>query len=263
MFDKPKSSLICRNAGLMATAGWLIASFAVAQTRLPRPDQLPSTIVRPTVKVSPPEITGGTGPINVVVPLPAPSTAAVTVTLTSSLPAVTYVPSTVFVPAGASSFSYTVRTVPVATDTSVQISARVFNVAIPGSVATLRVLAPVLVSLVLSPTSKTGGAPLTKSSTQDSCVGNLPYEPICMFTYSLSGMVRLSGFAPAGGLGFSVVLASSNPAATVPSSVVIPANWIRFNFPITTTAVSAPTVAQISARLGTIVKSAPLEILPK
>jgi hypothetical protein len=201
----------------------------------------------------------------VVVTLPAPAPAAGTVTLTSSVPAATDPLPTVFVSAGASSFSYTVRPVPVATDTLVQISAGQISarglVAIPDSVATLRVLAPVLVSLVLEPSSGIGGAPLTASNASGSCVGVSPGVQICPLEYSLEGRVTLSGVAPAGGV--SVLLASSNPVATVPSSLVIPANFRSFTFPITTTTVSAPAVAQISARLGTITKSAPLQVLPK
>lgn len=234
MFDKPKTSRVCRNARLMATVGWLIASFAAAAVPPPPPPP-------PTVSVSPAEITGGTGSINVLVPMSPPSTAASTVVLTSSLPAVASVPSSVFVPAGSSSFSYTVATSPVATDTSVQISARVFNVSIPGAVATLRVLAPVLTSLYIDPPSAAGEGRFVPDW--------LP--PM--------GIVSINAPAPAGGL--SIALVSSNPAAPVASSVSISAGSMSARFPIYTHSVSAPTVAEISVRLGTIAKSATLELL--
>jgi hypothetical protein len=65
---------------------------------------------------------------------------------------------------------------------------------------------------------------------------------------SSQGTVTLTEPAPAGG---SVVsLASSNPAATVPASVTVPANAFSANFTITTTAVGAVTPLNISGSLS-------------
>jgi len=61
---------------------------------------------------------------------------------------------------------------------------------------------------------------------------------------SAQGTVTLSGPAPAGGA--VVSLASSNPAATVPLTVTVPANASSATFTITTVAVGAPTQLNIS-----------------
>ncbi len=61
---------------------------------------------------------------------------------------------------------------------------------------------------------------------------------------SAQGTVTLSGPAPAGGA--VVSLSSSNPAATVPATVTVPANGLSAIFTITTTAVSAVTELNIS-----------------
>ncbi len=61
---------------------------------------------------------------------------------------------------------------------------------------------------------------------------------------SAQGMVTLSGPAPAGGA--VVNLASSSPSATVPTTVIVPANSFSATFTITTVAVSAVTQLNIS-----------------
>jgi hypothetical protein len=222
MLKKPKASLICRSAGLMVIVGWLIASFASAQVL--------------NVRVTPTEITGGTGSISVLITLARIKPGA-TVTLTSSLPAVASVPSSVIVPYGASSFSYTVRTAPVARDTSVRISASVSNVAIPGSDATVRVLAPVLVSFHINPGRVVGGRPAYN-----------PTKPVLWDPVFVNGSVSLSGPAAED---MSITLSSSNPAAIVHSPVFVRASQQTCEFPIGTTNVSAITAAQISVQLGT------------
>ncbi|MGE5852436.1 MAG: hypothetical protein ACM35E_04775, partial [Deltaproteobacteria bacterium] len=79
---------------------------------------------------------------------------------------------------------------------------------------------PNLSSLVLNPSSITGGQNAT-------------------------GTVTLTATAPSGGV--VVTLSSANSAASVPSSVVIPATSLSANFTITTTAVTATTVGNIAA----------------
>jgi hypothetical protein len=208
----------------MAIVGLLIASFASAQAL--------------KVTVTPTEITGGAGSINVLIAVALDrNMLGATVTLTSSHPAVASVPSSVFVPNGARSFSYTVTTVPVARDTSVRISASVSNVPIQGSEATLRVLAPVLTSFHISPGRVVGGHPPID-----------PTKPAVWHFVLVKGSVSLTGPAPGD---MSVVLSSSDPAATVHSPLVIRANHQTDDFTISTTNVSAKTTAQISAQLGT------------
>lgn len=90
-------------------------------------------------------------------------------------------------------------------------------------------------SLGLSPTSVTGGS-------------------------SSTGVVTLSGPAPANGV--SVSLASSNPsAASLPTLVTIPAGANSGTFTVTTTPVSTSACATISASVNGVTVSAPLLVL--
>ena len=261
MFDRTKTSPVCRNAGLMAAMAWLIASFAAAQ---------PFS----NFTVSPAEITGGTGSIKLQGTLPKPVLRQVTVTLTSSHPGVASVPPSVLIPAGSSSFSCVVPTTAVASDTSIQITARATQ---PGTldvirtseprVATLRVLAPVLYTLNLYPStpgkvevSTVGGAARVPAQWMKPHFGWPPISTLETIS-APAGIVALNGPAPAEGV--SVVLASSDPAATVPPSVTISPGDRFGYFPITTTTVSATTVAEISARIRRAMLSSRLTILPK
>jgi trimeric autotransporter adhesin len=77
---------------------------------------------------------------------------------------------------------------------------------------------------------------------------------------SSTGTVTLSGPAPAGGA--QVPLFSDNGAATVPSSVTVPAWATSATFPVSTSAVAAPTHVTISASYGGVSKSAWLTVTP-
>jgi len=90
-----------------------------------------------------------------------------------------------------------------------------------------------LTGLSISPVSVTGGA-------------------------SAMGTIALSGPAPANGL--TISLTSDNAAASVPASVPIAAGATGTTFPVTTTAVTASTIANITATYGGISKSAALNI---
>jgi len=94
---------------------------------------------------------------------------------------------------------------------------------------------PNLSSLVLNPSSITGGQRAT-------------------------GTVTLTATAPSGGV--VVTLSSANSAASVPSSVVIPATSLSANFTITTTAVTTTTVGNITATYSGASKSAILTVNP-
>ncbi len=93
-----------------------------------------------------------------------------------------------------------------------------------------------LSSLTLNPTSVIGGV---QSST---------------------GTVTLSGPAPAGGA--RVALSTNNGAASVPSSVAVPAGATSATFPVNTSAVAASTTVTISASYGGVSKSATLTVTP-
>ena len=94
---------------------------------------------------------------------------------------------------------------------------------------------PNLSSLVLNPSSITGGQNAT-------------------------GTVTLTATAPSGSV--AVTLSSANSAASVPSSVVIPATSLSANFTITTTAVTTTTVGNITATYSGASKSAILTVNP-
>jgi hypothetical protein len=75
---------------------------------------------------------------------------------------------------------------------------------------------------------------------------------------SATGIVSLTGAAPANGA--TVTLASANPAASVPSSVTVPANASSANFPVNTSVVSSTTVGNITATYAGVNKSTTLTV---
>ena len=176
-----------------------------------------------SLSLSPASVAGGnscTG--TVTVSGPAPSGGA-QVSLSSNNPGVANVPSSVTIAAGATSATFNISTATVSASTAATISA------IYGGATQSAALAitpappppPKLSSLSLNPSSVVGGA---QSST---------------------GTVTLTGPAPAGGA--QVSLASSNGAASVPSTVLVPAGATSATFQVRTSAVLVSTSAQISA----------------
>src|SRR5437879_324403 len=103
--------------------------------------------------------------------------------------------------------------------------------------------------LPVTPTSPPAVSSLTLNPT--SVVGGLQ---------SSTGTVTLSGLAPAGGA--QVMLSSSNGAASVSSSVTVPAGSSSANFTISTSAVAASTPVTISATYGGVSTSASLTVMP-
>jgi hypothetical protein len=73
-------------------------------------------------------------------------------------------------------------------------------------------------------------------------------------------MVSLTSPAPAGGA--IVTLSNANPAATVPSSITVPANATSIAFSINTSAVAATSIGNISASYNGVTKSASLTVNP-
>jgi hypothetical protein len=140
------------------------------------------------------------------------------------------VPSSVTVPAGSTHASFTVKTSTVGIPTSVQITASLNGTTIKAS---LTINPPAIVSLVLKPTSVTGGATST-------------------------GTVTIGAAAPAGGI--AVTLSSSGSSATVPATVMVPQGKTSGTFTIQTHTVSAKTSVTIGAALGSSTKTAVLTI---
>ena len=77
---------------------------------------------------------------------------------------------------------------------------------------------------------------------------------------SATGTVNLTGPAPSAGA--LVSLSSANPAASVPSSITIPANSSSASFTITTTTVTTTTSGNITATYSGASKSATLTVNP-
>jgi len=173
------------------------------------------------VSLNPSSIQGGSAASGTVtLNAPAP-TGDAAVTLLSSDTSTATVPASVVVAANANTATFTVNTNPVASNTSLTISA-IYNGTT--QTAALTVTPAGLSAVTLSPASVNGGTPST-------------------------GTLTLNGPAPAGG---AVVTLSSNntAAATVSPNVTIAANATTATFTVTTIPVSANTSATISAIYG-------------
>src|SRR6266446_4620184 len=190
-----------------------------------------------SLSLNPSSVTGGnssTGTATLSGPAPA---GGAQVGLSSNNGAAS-LPSSVAVPAGATTATFTVSTSPVAASTTVAISAAYGGVTKTASltVTPASPAAPSLSSLTLNPTSVIGGA---QSST---------------------GTVTLNGPAPAGGA--QVALSSNNGATSVPSSVAVPAGATSATFTVSTSPVTASTTVAISAAYGGVTRSASLTVTP-
>jgi hypothetical protein len=197
-------------------------------------DGLPGPFLASALTLNQSAVVGGTtAQGTIILQGPAPS-GGVSVALTSNN-AVISVPSSVTVPAGATSASFTITTLAVSTSTAAQIQAQ------PGTnyTATLWVdPSPTAgpLSVTLSPTSVYGGT-------------------------TSQGTVTLSSPAPSGGT--VVTLSSSNTAvATVPTSVTVPAGSTSATFTASTSAVSFQTLVAITASSGGATESATLKVNP-
>src|SRR5467141_2601407 len=194
------------------------ASLTVAPAP-PPPPTLSSLSLNPTSVIS-----GNSSTASVALSGPAPAGGA-QVALSSNNGAASAPPS-VTIAAGATSATFVVSTSAVASSTTVTISATHSGVTRSASltVAPAPPPPPTLSSLSLNPTSVIGGL---QSST---------------------GTATLSGPAPAGGV--QVLLSSNNGAASVPSSVTVPAGATSATFPVNTSIVLFSTSAQITASYG-------------
>jgi hypothetical protein len=196
-----------------------------------------ATLSLSSLSLNPTSVTGGnssTGTVTLSAPAP---TGGAQVTLSSSNAGAASVPSSVTVAAGATSTTFTVSTSAVAASSSVTISATYGGATRSASLTVTPPAAPTLSSLSLNPTSVRGGA---QSST---------------------GTVTLSGPAPAGGA--QVALSSSNPgAASVPSSVIVPAGATSVAFTVNTSIVLFSTSVGISASYRSNTLTANLTVSP-
>jgi BNR repeat-like domain len=186
------------------------------------------------LSLSPSTVTGGSSSMGTVtLSAPAPPGGAV-ISLSSSDPTVASVPDSVTVSEGTTSASFTVSTSAVGSSTSVTISGS-YNGTTQS--ASLTVTPPTLTSLTLSPSSVLGG-PLGFST----------------------GTVTFSAPAPAGGV--QVMLSSSDPsAASVPSSVTVPAGATGATFTVSTSIVIVFSSVTISGSYNSTTQSASLAVL--
>ena len=157
--------------------------------------------------------------------------------LSSSNSTVLPVPSSVFMPAGASSVRFSATARNVTSTQNVRIRIRNNQLGRRDLVVTVTPGTPTPAPLALSA--------LTLASS--SVVGG----------NSVQGTVTLNAAAPSATV---VTLASSNAGATVPASVTIAAGANSASFIVNTTAVSATTSATISGSFGGVTRSATLTI---
>ena len=198
----------------------------------------PAPVSLSSLSLNPTSVTGGHSSTGTVTLSGAAPAGGATVALSSGNAAVATVPPSVTVAAGTTSATFTVSTSSVAASTTVTISGTYGGATSSASltVAPAPPPPPTLSSLSLNPTSVIGG---TQSST---------------------GTVTLSGAAPAGGA--TVALSSGNGAASVPSSVFVPAGATSATFTVSTSAVAASTTVTISATYSGATRSASLTVTP-
>lgn len=205
------------------TSYTLTVTYPVAGSTPPPPPSPPSLA---SLELSPTTVTGGNPATGLLTLTGSAPDGGLSVSLSSSNVGVATVPSTVVVPAGQTSTTFTVATSQITSDASVTISAAGGGAA---RTATLSVTAsggPAVSSLALVPTTVDEGGTST-------------------------GTVTLTGAAPAGGL--TITLISSNTAiATVPPTLTIPAGSTTADFTVATAQVDVDGSSAITARQGTL-----------
>ena len=182
-----------------------------------------------SINVFPTSISGGHTVVGVVALNGLAPSGGVVVGITSSDVSAT-VPATVTIKEGHKSATFKIATSSVALQTPVTLTATVGTAT---QTATLIVNPVSLVELDIHPSHVKGGNTST-------------------------GLIRLDGPAPAGGL--IVTLSSNSASASVPATVTIPAGQNAVAFTITTAAVTAKTIAEISASVGSLSKTQTLTI---
>jgi hypothetical protein len=168
-----------------------------------------------SLSLSPATVPGGTSTTGTVTVSPTPGASGATVALSVNGNDA-QVPSTVFVPGGTNTATFTVTTNGVANTETLKISA---GIGASQQTASLTVTAASFSSLTVSPTSVVGGTLST-------------------------GTITLIGNAPSGGI--IIGLTSSSSSATVPLSITVAAQSNTATFPINTTGVLAPVTATIT-----------------
>jgi hypothetical protein len=152
----------------------------------------------------------------------------------------------------------------------VQLSSSNANVTVPSSIAisygsnqaVFQVKTAVATASYTSQvTAKFGSVTKTLSVEVDPGLASLTVSPTSVVAGATAqGVVKLTG--KVGALGATVSLSSSTTAATVPSSVVVPAGAALVAFNITSAGVNVATMATITAKEGSLTQSGTLTIQP-
>jgi hypothetical protein len=188
----------------------------------------PATVAK--LAISPTSVYGGatsTGTIT----LSGPSGPSGSVIALSSNNTAATVPATVTTAGNATSVAFTIHTVAVSSPVNVTITAKTGAVSSTGVV---EVLPAPLASVVLSSSTAIGGSAVT-------------------------GSVYLSGVGGPSGIPVAV---SSTADASTPTTVTVPSGLNKISFTISTSPVNANVVATITAKLGSVTKTAALEVIP-
>jgi hypothetical protein len=225
------NGLLPNGATSNADSGWDTASGWGAPIFNGLVNRVLNIPVPASISVTPNSVVGGTTVTGTLTLSLAAPKGGFSITLSSDS-SLASPPSSVTVPAGATSVSFQVATLGT---TAIQTA----NVTATGSGTT------VTCALTLNPSGITGVA-----ITPTSLAGG---------DYA-TGTVTLNGPAPAGGI--DVSLSSNNSAALVPQHVEIAAGLTSDQFSIATTGVSASTTATITASYGGISASATITISP-
>lgn len=183
------------------------------------------------ISVSPTSVVGGTSAVGTVMLTgPAPTTGQVIALNSGSVSA--QVPSTITISAGATTGTFAITTSGVATSSTVSIGAELGAVS---STTKLTINPATLSGIAVLPNSLTGGSIAT-------------------------GTVTLTGFAPPEGL--KIAITSSSVDAKPPASVLIASGAFSASISIPTVSVLDKVVVTISAKEGSVAKTASLTILP-
>jgi hypothetical protein len=190
----------------------------------------PPSAALSSVTIAPPAVVGGAGATATVTLTGAAPAGGLVVSLLDDSGSVT-APSSVSIPAGSTSGTFSISTSPVAVAATATLSASQGGVT---RTASLSLLPPSLAAMALNPVTVVGGSPST-------------------------GTVTLNGAAPAGGS--SVALSSnSTAAATVPATVTVAAGATTATFTVTTVAVPTSTSVTISSASGGATRTAALTV---
>lgn len=203
---------------------------ATVSTPLTVTPEIPSSIA-----CSPGSIVGGlstTCTVNMAGP--APVDTVVTLAIVSGASAVASMPGAVTVPVGASSATFTVSTNVVSAATTVKLTAKANGVTVVGSfIAVVNVPK----SMSFNPSSLIGGA-------------------------SSTGTIALNGLAPVDTQVTLNIISGGTAVASIPSSLMVPANSSSGTFTVTTNHVVTSTSVQISATANGGSKTATLTVKP-